>query len=195
MVIILKTVSKKLPKEKFEIEKLPKGKCCILFYDNIEKNEFKERYEYELYRYETIYRPNLYNIVSSNYDQWLEAAKLKEEELSSINISKPVIEVVDENAIDINSLFEYITLMEERIMDLELEVHNLKNPNQIKLRHRTPEHFELSPYEKIKRIISNGKMSEEKILGIMKKSVDNRYMTEDEFSELYDLLIDKYGGE
>lgn len=189
-----------MPTEKFEIEKLPNGKCSILFYDNIERNEFKQRYEYDLYRYETIYRPNLHEIVEKDFDKWLESAKGKEKEIVHANVMSPVLEEysnkdIEKNLSDINSLYEYVILLEERMMKLELELNELKNPKQIKLRHRKPEHFELSPYEKVKRVICNGKMSEDKILEMMKNFVDNRYMTEEEFSELIDLLFEKRGGE
>ena len=43
MVIVLKTASRVYPSKKFEIEKLPNGKCVILFYTNIKRNEFKQQ--------------------------------------------------------------------------------------------------------------------------------------------------------
>ena len=114
---------------------------------------------------------------------------------------QPVLETsfdskcIDQNKDDINNLYEYIISLEERMMKLELELNELKTSKQIKLRHRRPEHFELSPYDKVKRVICNGKMEDDKILEMMKNFVDNRYMTEDEFSELVDLLFEKRGGE
>ena len=194
MVIVLKTASRVYPSKKFEIEKLPNGKCVILFYTNIKRNEFKQRYEYDLYRYETIYRPELQNIIENDYDKWLEIAKSN---VKVVNKRKDELKVNKDLELDsdIKDIFGYIIALEERIMQLELEIADLKDPRPIKLKSRRPEHFDLSPYEKMLKVIKQKKLSREEILKMLKNFVDNKYMTEDEFSELFDLLYEEYGGD
>ena len=196
VVKFLKTVSKQIPEKKFEIDKNPNGRCTILFYDNITKNEFKERYEYDLYRYETIYRPNLEKIIENDYDSWFIAAKSREKAVKIVENKETDTEkkcncLKEDNKI----LLDYIMKLEHRIMKLECEVYNLKNPKTIKLKSRIPENFDLSPYEKLEHVIENKKSSYDEILQMMKDFVDNKYLTEDEFSDLLDLLDEVYEGE
>ena len=70
------------PQKSFEIENIEGNKCDIVFYANIIETEMSNAekrqekiYEYDIYRINTVYRDNIKENVTSNYEKWLNKAK------------------------------------------------------------------------------------------------------------------------
>ena len=73
-----KTFSSERPKKPFQIENIRNGYCTVLFFDNIEEftdDEGNTNYKYDLYVLDKVnYRGNLQEIITNNYDEWLNMA-------------------------------------------------------------------------------------------------------------------------
>ena len=80
-------------------------------------------------------------------------------------------------------LLEQLLVMEHRMM--LMEVAN-STPSKIRMGN-----YDKSPYIKAKKLIENKRLDYDSLLSILDDFVNNRYMTIEEYSELYDLL-DKY---
>lgn len=171
----MRTVSTNKPLERFIIEKLPNNKCTVLFFDEI-KDLNNGLYEFQLYKLNNItYRPTLEKTINKMYNEWLKQAK---------DLEKPLVkeEMIKENEENLQ-LLEQLLVMEHRMM--LMEVAN-STPSKIRMGN-----YDKSPYIKAKKLIENKRLDYDSLLSILDDFVNNRYMTIEEYSELYDLL-DKY---
>lgn len=173
------SVSKEKPIKRFEIKKTIGSKCEILFYDNILRNEFKNLYTFDLYRMETTYRPELEDIINNSYNEWLEFAKGLEKNNEEEKEYSELGDLKSENLSLVCDTF----LLEHRLMLMETN----NGTRQIKMNN-----FDKSPYKKAKKIIESKALEYNTVLSALDDFVNNYYMEEKEYEELYDLLESKY---
>lgn len=175
----MKTVSTIKPLSKFKIEMLSNNQCVILFFDNID-HRTDGMYEFDMYRLNATYRKGFEALIEERYEQWLN--KAKEQEVSN-NTSVQVTSVEDKVDMDKLDLTAQLFVMEHRMMQME---------RQNAVGRNIEDNYNKSPYTKAKVLIENKYLDGEYMLSLLDDFVNSKYMTVEEYSDLYDLLDKVY---
>jgi len=96
----MKTESNVMPTAQFDILSYENDNVEVLFYENIEETTGEDetvRYSYDLYRLIIRDRDNLKTLIESNYQAWLNIAKIKEKEKLPETESEKIIRLEKEN--------------------------------------------------------------------------------------------------
>lgn len=82
------------PQKRFEIRNIKKGKCDVIFFDNIKKQvteiEGKQdiTYTYDEYKINVVYRDNLESIIDNEFNLWFSQAKQYDYDFNAKEIRK-----------------------------------------------------------------------------------------------------------
>lgn len=172
----MKSISTIKPESPFIIENMHDGKCDIVFFCNVEDKD--SLFEMDVYRLTTTFRPSLHKTIENNLEQWVEHAKTLEETEENVVVKEEVSEDLLDNT-------EEMVEMLHRMMLMEVSIVKMKNQRMVA-------HYDLSPYKKMKMLIENKRFNITYMVSLLDDFVNNGYMTDVEYSELYDLCDSYY---